>query len=158
MSYFYNVIIYLNILVIRHTHWKPVKGFGSKIFSSFPMRVPDDKNIKIDNHVIEVTHSPTGFMLIKREVFDKMKKHYPEKEIYQDTLINGKLQKTKEMWNFFDTLHNPEDKTYLGEDFAFCKIWKATGGKCHAYVNDEISHVGEHTYTGRFGDELIKDK
>ena len=38
------------------------------------MRVPDDKNIKIDNHVIEVTHSPTGFMLIKREVFDKMKK------------------------------------------------------------------------------------
>ena len=97
-------------------------------------------------------------MLIKREVFDKMKKHYPEKEIYQDTLINGKLQKTKEMWNFFDTLHNPEDKTYLGEDFAFCKIWKEAGGKCYAYVNDEITHVGEHSYSGRFGDELIKDK
>ena len=27
-----------------------------------------------------------------------------------------------------------------------------------AYGDDEISHVGEHTYTGRFGDELIKDK
>tara|TARA_A100000172_G_scaffold20693_1_gene11762 strand:- start:118 stop:486 length:369 start_codon:yes stop_codon:yes gene_type:complete len=122
------------------------------------MRVPDASNITLDNHVIEITHAPTGFMLIKREVFDTLKKEYPDKEIYQDTLINGKLQKTKEMWNFFDTLHNPEDKTYMGEDFAFCKIWKETGGKCYAYVNDEITHVGEHSYSGRFGDELIKDK
>ena len=146
------------IEVIEKGRIKTAEDLRTKAFYRFPMRVPDDKNIKIDNHVIEVTHSPTGFMLIKREVFDKMKKHYPEKEIYQDTLINGKLQKTKEMWNFFDTLHNPEDKTYLGEDFAFCKIWKEAGGKCYAYVNDEITHVGEHSYSGRFGDELIKDK
>ena len=124
----------------------------------YNLNVKNPEKILLDKGFIEVLDGPTGFMLIKREVFDKMKKHYPEKEIYQDTLINGKLQKTKEMWNFFDTLHNPEDKTYMGEDFAFCKIWKATGGKCYAYVDDEISHVGEHTYTGRFGDELIKDK
>ena len=144
--------------VIKEGRIKDAEDLKTKAFYRFPMRVPDANDIKIEKNCIEVTHSPTGFMLIKREVFEKMKKHYPDKEIYQDTLINGKLQKTKELWNFFDTLHNPEDKTYMGEDFAFCKIWKATGGKCYAYVDDEISHVGEHTYTGRFGDELIKDK
>ena len=144
--------------VMKEGRIKTAEDLKTKAFYRFPMRVPDASDIKIEKNCKEVTHSPTGFMLIKREVFEKMKRYYPEKEIYQDTLINGKLHKTKEMWNFFDTLHNPEDKTYLGEDFAFCKIWKATGGKCHAYVDDEISHVGEHTYTGRFGDELIKDK
>jgi hypothetical protein len=128
-----------------------------KALYRYPMRVPEAKNIRLDNNVIEVVHSSTGFMMIKRSVFEKMKKAYPDKEINQDTLINGKLQKTPEMWNFFDTLHNPEDKTYLGEDFAFCKLWKNIGGKCHAYVDDYITHVGEHSYKGKFADELILD-
>ena len=59
------------------------------------MRVPEAKNIKLDNNVIEVVHSSTGFMMIKRSVFEKMKKAYPDKEINQDTLINGKLQKNR---------------------------------------------------------------
>ena len=58
------------------------------------------------------------------------------------------------MWNFFDTIHDPETKTYLGEDFSFCKLWKDIGGKCHAYIGDTIVHVGEHQYEGRFADEL----
>ena len=43
--------------------------------------------------LLKLLTAPTGFMLIKREVFDTLKKEYPDKEIYQDTLINGKLQK-----------------------------------------------------------------
>jgi hypothetical protein len=137
---------------------KTVEDLSSKAFNRYPMRVPKADHITLNNNCIEVTHSSTGFMMIKRSVFDKMKKKYPNKVINQDTLINGKLQKTPEMWNFFDTLHNPEDKTYLGEDFAFCKLWKDIGGKCHAYINDYITHVGEHSYTGKFADELIMDK
>ena len=59
----------------------------------------------------------------------------------------------------FDTIHDPVDKTYLGEDFGFCRLWKDIGGKqSHAYVLDEITHVGEHQYTGKFADELITIK
>ena len=127
----------------------------SQSMNSYPMKVFDDKDIKLNNGVIEVTHSPTGCMLIKREVFERMIKAYPNREISQHTIINGKLVPKKHMWNFFDTLHDPVDKTYLGEDFAFCKLWKDIGGLCHAYVLDEITHVGEHTYSGKFVDELI---
>tara|TARA_R100000742_G_C4277488_1_gene99410 strand:+ start:1617 stop:2534 length:918 start_codon:yes stop_codon:yes gene_type:complete len=126
----------------------------SQSMNSYPMRVPDEKDIQINNGVIEVTHSPTGCMLINREVFNKMIKAYPNREISQHTIINGKLVPKKHMWNFFDTLHDPVEKTYLGEDFAFCKLWKDIGGTCYAYVNDEITHVGEHTYSGKFVDEL----
>tara|TARA_R100001230_G_C5494284_1_gene40721 strand:- start:166 stop:534 length:369 start_codon:yes stop_codon:yes gene_type:complete len=122
------------------------------------MKVPDPNNIKVDKGVMEVTDSPTGCMLIKREVIEKMIEKYPDKEIVQKTVINGKYVNKPNMWNFFDTLHDPKEKTYNGEDFAFCKLWRDMGGKCYAYINDAIVHVGEHQYQGKFHDELISAK
>ena len=125
---------------------------------TYPMKVPDVNNINLDKGVMEVTDSPTGCMLIKREVIEKMIEKYPDKEIVQKTVINGKYVNKPNMWNFFDTLHDPKEKTYNGEDFAFCKLWRDIGGKCYAYVNDAIVHVGEHQYQGKFYDELIATK
>ena len=125
---------------------------------TYPMKVPNVDNINLDKGVMEVTDSPTGCMLIKREVIEKMIEKYPDKEIVQKTVINGKYVNKPNMWNFFDTLHDPKEKTYNGEDFAFCKLWRDIGGKCYAYVNDAIVHVGEHQYQGKFYDELIARK
>ena len=125
-----------------------------KWLNTYPMKVENYEDIQIDNGVMEVTHSPTGCMMIKRVVFDKMIKAYPDKGIVQKTVINGEYVDRPHMWNFFDTLHDPVTKTYMGEDFAFCKRWKDIGGKCYAYVNDTIIHVGEHQYEGCFADEL----
>jgi len=126
--------------------------------NSYPMRVNDPNDIIVNKGVIEVTHSPTGCMMIKRRVFDKMIKHYPDKGIVQKTVINGEYINRPHMWNFFDCIHDPETKTYLGEDFSFCKLWKDIGGKCYAFIDDPIMHVGEHQYKGRFADELIIPK
>ena len=125
---------------------------------TYPMKVPDVNNITLDNGVMEVTDSPTGCMLIKREVIEKMIEKYPDKQIVQKTVINGEYVNKPNMWNFFDTLHDPVEKTYNGEDFAFCKLWRDIGGKCYAFVNDAIVHVGEHQYQGKFYDELISSK
>ena len=129
-----------------------------QIFNSYPMKVMDKNDVKLTDGIIEITHAPTGCMLIKRSVFDKLIDKYPEREIRQNTVINSKLVLRKHMWNFFDTLHDPIEKTYLGEDFAFCKLWKDIGGKCYAYILDEIIYVGEHQYKGKFVDELILHK
>jgi len=126
--------------------------------NSYPMRVANTNDIVVDKGVIEVTHSPTGCMMIKREVFDKMIEHYPDKGIVQKTVINGEYVNRPHLWNFFDCIHDPETKTYLGEDFSFCKLWKDIGGKCHAFIDDPIMHIGEHQYKGRFADELIIPK
>jgi hypothetical protein len=129
-----------------------------KSLHTYPMKVENANNIQVIDGVIEVTHSPTGCMMIKRGVFDKMIKAYPDKQIVQKTVINGKYVNKPHMWNFFDCTHDPVTKTYLGEDFSFCKLWKDIGGKCYAYIMDPIVHVGEHTYEGSFYDELIIPK
>src|SRR5210317_306783 len=134
---------------------KTAQDIRNKAFYRYPMKVPDNNAIKIKDGIIEVTHSPTGFMMIKRKVFDKMIKKYPHLRIDQDQVINGKNERLPHMWNFFDTQFDQEKHTYLGEDFAFCKRWKDIGGKCYAWIFDYITHVGEHQYTGRFADELI---
>ena len=125
---------------------------------TYPMKVPNVQDIDLKDGVMEVTDSPTGCMLIKRSVIEKMIKAYPEKAISQKTVINGEYVDKPNMWNFFDTIHDPINKTFMGEDFAFCQLWTKLGGKCYAYVNDSIVHVGEHQYQGRFFDELIKSK
>ena len=125
---------------------------------TYPMKVPNPEKINVNNGVMEVTDSPTGCMLIKRSVINKMIEKYPDKQIVQKTVINGKYVDKPHMWNFFDTHHDPKEKTFNGEDFAFCKLWRDIGGKCYAYVNDAIVHVGEHQYQGRFHDELISTK
>jgi hypothetical protein len=141
--------------MIQEGKIKSALDLKNKAFYRYPFKVPDPENIKIKNKVIEVTHSPTGFMMIKREVFEKMIIAYPNLRIDQDQLVNGKVEKLGHMWNFFDTLFDPEKRTYLGEDFAFCKRWRDIGGTCHAWIGDYITHVGEHQYTSRFADELI---
>ena len=137
---------------------KTAKDIRNKGFYRYPIKVPDNDAIRIKDGVIEVTHSPTGFMLIKREVFTNMIEKFPLLRIDQDQVINGKNERVPHMWNFFDTEFDNEKHTYLGEDFAFCKKWKSLGGKCYAWIMDYITHVGEHQYNGRFADELIQDK
>jgi hypothetical protein len=129
-----------------------------KSFNTYPMRVEDYNDIIVDKGVMEVTHSPTGCMMIKRSVIQKMIKEYPDKYIKQKTVINGEYVDRSNLWNFFDCIHDPVSKTYMGEDFSFCKLWKDIGGKCHAYIDHPIVHIGEHSYEGRFADELIIPK
>ena len=126
----------------------------SKQGFTWPIKLEDRNHIEIKDAVAEVSHAPTGCMLIKRQVFDKMIKAYPEKRISQPTIINGKHVERENFYNFFDTYHEPETKKYYGEDFGFCKRWTEIGGKCHVLVDEYIAHVGEYRYEGRLLDDL----
>jgi hypothetical protein len=124
----------------------------------FPIKMDnmltDNKEITITDGLMEVSHAPTGCMLIKRQVFDKMIKAYPDDFIDQSTIVNGEFKSTPNMYNFFDTIHEKESKKYFGEDFGFCKKWTAIDGKCYCYIEDLISHIGEYQYSGRLRDNL----
>ena len=54
----------------------------------YPIKVEGMSEVVVEDGVAEVTHAPTGCMLLKREVLEKMIKHYPELEIRQPTLVN----------------------------------------------------------------------
>jgi hypothetical protein len=119
----------------------------------YPIKIGKNELI-VDKGVMEVTHAPTGCMLIKRNVIEKLIEKHPELQIYQPTVINGKETKKENFYNLFDTLHDLETKRYFGEDFGFCQRWTDIGGKVYVYVMDHISHIGDHEYCGRFYDML----
>ena len=87
----------------------------------YPIKVEGMNEVVVDDGVAEVTHAPTGCMLIKRDVIERMIKQYPELEIHQPTLVNGKEDYKKNFYNLFECLHDPKTKQYYGEDFGFCK-------------------------------------
>jgi len=120
----------------------------SKMGFTWPIKLENQTQVEIKKGIMEVSHAPTGCMLIKRQVFDKMMKAYPELKIEQPTVVNGQESTKPYYYNFFDTYHEPESKRYYGEDFGFCKRWTKIGGKCYLYVADDITHVGEYRYTG----------
>jgi hypothetical protein len=154
---------------LKHVDWQKVhnrinqKGnmqpdLLSKQGYTWPIKLEGREELKVENGVAEVSHAPTGCMLIKKSVFDKMIKAYPEKKISQPTILNGQQIEKEYFYNFFDTYHEPDTKRYYGEDFGFCKRWTEIGGKCHVLVEDYITHVGEYRYEGRLMDDLTFKK
>jgi hypothetical protein len=122
----------------------------------YPVTVPDTNNIIPKDGFIEVIKGPTGMMMIKREVFEKLEKEYSEFNIIQHTMINGEMIERPHYYNFFDSYYSPKTKTYTGEDFYFCKLWTSMGGKIHALIDEYVTHVGEYHYKGRFKDDFAK--
>ena len=122
----------------------------------FPIEIPDTNDIRPKDGFIEVAKGPTGMMMIKRSAFDKLKEHYKELTISQKTLVNGELVERPNYYNFFDTYWSPKNKTYMGEDFYFCKLWTSIGGKIYALCDEEITHIGEYKYKGKVKDEFYK--
>jgi hypothetical protein len=113
----------------------------SKQGFTWPLKLEGKNEVTVIGGVAEVTHAPTGCMLIKKQVFEKMIKELPELKINQPTVINGKMVEKEFMYNFFDCYHEPETKKYYGEDFGFCKRWAEIGGKCHILVDEYITHI-----------------
>ena len=126
-----------------------VKGFGANYALQFIVHFPDRENVKIGKDgFVEITAGPTGFMLIKREAFEKLKKAYPDKKTVNKQLVGNKVEIMDSDWyTFFETGIDPENG-YLGEDICFCKLWTAIGGKIYADAISELTHFGGHPFKG----------
>jgi hypothetical protein len=101
---------------------------------------------------MQVREAPTGFMCIKRGVFDRLIAAYPELQYVPDwpsTYPEGGVH-----YRFFDVMVDPESRRYLSEDYGFCRLWEKIGGKVYVDANSNLSHQGERLYTGDFGATL----
>lgn len=99
---------------------------------------------KIENGLIEVRHIATGFMMIKRSVFEKMIEAHPEWEYVDD--LHVPLLDMK-FYSFFDC--GIRDKHYMSEDWLFCDRWTDMGGKIYANIIIPLNHTGTICYEGR---------
>lgn len=100
---------------------------------------------------IEMAEAPTGFMLIKRQVFEKMMQAYPELKYTPDSI--GVEDKGLH-FRFFDAMIHPVSQRYLSEDYGFCYLWQQIGGKIYVDAKSNLSHQGSKLYQGNFAQSL----
>jgi len=105
-------------------------------------------DIKVKNGFTEVLDAATGFMLIKKEVFYKMKDAYPNLKYTSDQIINNERFSSDNCFAFFDCIIDEKSNRYLSEDYAFCRLWQKIGGKIFADVVSPLTHYGTYPFAG----------
>lgn len=104
----------------------------------------------VENGFIEILDGPTGFMLIKRNVFKTLEEKFPELWCKND----HQNRDFDEYHAVFDCMIDPDNRRYLSEDYAFCRRWQLAGGKIYADVNTTLGHVGNLPFSGCMNDRL----
>ena len=110
---------------------------GLQSFSSPYIYNRDEEGMHYGD-LIDVKESGTGFMLIKRPVFEKMSSHVPS---YISNQFNGAGENIKE---FFAT--SIQDNLLLSEDYHFCRLWRSLGGRVYVDKSINLQHVGSYVF------------
>ncbi len=89
----------------------------------------------------------TGFLRIRRMVFEQMAQRYPELQLK----FKGK-RPVEQLYAFFD--NSIVDGRYVGEDYTFCDRWRRIGGEVLVDPLIQLRHIGSQTFEGRLADHL----
>ncbi|GBR68407.1 hypothetical protein [Gluconobacter kanchanaburiensis] len=106
---------------------------------------------KTQDDIASISYIGTGFMLMTRQMVLDMIAHYPETRYSRiDAQIEGNTpaSASSDAYALFDCLIDPETRTYLSEDFAFCRRWTGMGGAVALHRGLSLTHTGNTTFQG----------
>ena len=104
-------------------------------------------NSEQQGDLIEVGTLGTGFMLIKRSVFEKMIEEGATP--YVDA-IGLSPEENANQYDFFQCTIDSKGR-YLTEDWSFCRRWRQLGGKIWADTTIALAHVGYYRFQPDLG-------
>ena len=143
-------------LLVMLNHDKDVVG-GLYPMKSLPVKwcvngIPDaDQNDP--SGLIEVTKTGTGFLLMKRHVFDKLNAHPAVKPFTNDIGLDPALNPY--MKTYFDTA--VRENRYYSEDWTFCENWRDIGGQVWVDKRVLLKHTGTYVFDYQTQDKLYQD-
>ena len=95
----------------------------------------------------EIFNGGTGFMIIKRRVFEEMAKKVPT--YTNDVIDTAGTMKPDKITEYFATSIEEGTNRLLSEDYHFCKTWRDMGGKIHAAPWVHLAHLGSYLFEGQ---------
>jgi hypothetical protein len=101
----------------------------------------------------EVSKTGTGFLLIKRHVFEKLDAHPATRPFANDIGLPAELNPY--MKTYFDTA--VRENRYYSEDWTFCENWRDLGGKVWVDKRVLLRHTGTYVFDYQAQDQLYKD-
>jgi hypothetical protein len=121
----------------------------SRVASSLVMNFRYQQT-QIKDGFAEVLDGPTGFLLIKRDVFKKLEEKYPELNCVND----HQNRDLDEYHACFDCMIDPDSRRYLSEDYAFCRRWQKIGGQIFTDCMTVLGHIGNIRFQGSLEERL----
>jgi hypothetical protein len=90
----------------------------------------------------EVSKTGTGFMLVKRHVFEKLNQHPAVKPFNNDIGLPAELD--QHLRTYYDTA--VRENRYYSEDWTFCENWRDIGGKIWVDKRVLLRHTGTYVF------------
>jgi hypothetical protein len=119
---------------------------GQVYFST--LDTDEDDSIFMDKMgLVRAKRVATAFMMIRREVFEKLRDAHPE-WLYHDEKKEG-----DKVICFFD--FELKDGHYIGEDYLFCDRAREQGFEVWIDPTIKLGHMGVHEFEGSFGEEFL---
>lgn len=107
-----------------------------------------------DTGLLEVELAPTGFMRVTRKALQDMVNAYPELA-YKDPDVPGGMAHALFWVDLYPDADDPDGPNWLwGEDFSFCRKYRAIGGRVFADILLKFKHRGGKSYEGCYAETL----
>jgi hypothetical protein len=107
--------------------------------------------------LMEVELLPTGFLRMTRTCIEAMVAHYKDLA-YSDEMVPGGVSHALFWVDLADNIPGPTEKpglkTVVGEDFSFCRKWRAMGGAVYADTLLRFRHWGKKGFEGCYAETL----
>jgi len=100
----------------------------------------------------EVSKAGTGFLLMKKHVFEKLKSHPAVKQYKNDIGLDPKFD--AHLKTYFDTA--VRQNRYYSEDWTFCENWRDIGGKVWMDKRIMLRHSGSYVFCMENQEHLMK--
>jgi hypothetical protein len=115
----------------------------------YVLEINDPDHVAVVNGFTRVRYAGTGFLMIRRHVFEKMCAHpdYASLQFFREHSLDA-LAGSPNRFALFECMIDPKTGTYLSEDFAFCKRWTDIGGEIWADLESHLDHVGPAVFHG----------
>ncbi len=114
----------------------------------YDFEVMDPEKIQTRDGFTKVRRVGMGFTLIRRAVFERMMKRYPELRYTGAFTMDDPLEKNPFRYAFFNCMIEPKTGIYLSEDHSFCRRWTDMGGEIWADLKSRLQHVGPLVFSG----------
>ena len=108
--------------------------------------------IRVIKNLTKVRHVATGFMMIQRNVIEKMSEAHPETK-YTDDISYLNPDENKFAYALFDC--GVVDNHYLSEDWMFCTRWTNLNNEIWVDITINLTHTGIHDFKGCFMSTLV---
>ena len=119
------------------------------------------KEMKV-NEPVEVLEIGTGFMMVKRDVFDDWREAFPQFHYKPDHNRAQFFKGDRYIHAYFDTVIDNDaympggesggSDRYLSEDYMFCQLSRKIGKKIFLCPWMKLGHVGSYVFDGTMAD------